>query len=643
MLSVVSRWRRAPEPPATRVALPSAGGGLLLADERGTVWLLDDDGRPLGNHRPADSLRAIAVCAAGGGGFVLSAIDLARLGPEGTAMWREPSPAWPLDLAASRDGKQIAVSARDGVVALFSWSGKVLFRGSVPHNADHAVPACGRSALVVVGARGEVTCLPAVPPERSGAAAGWRIRLGCTASRPDVAGDQVVVPSFDGIHRFSIGGEPSGLIDLGRPCLRACLTGDGDRLLALDTAPRLALLETATGRTLWTHPLDAVPRDLSLAPDGRGFVVVDAAGGIERYDVREVAARAAGPDARFVEIGSGSGPEPRLRWRARVAAIDAAELAFGSGGESVALLDRARGELSWWRGPDGPAWSDVRVGVGARLASATRGDLLLTWGAGGTTVHSSARPRIAHVDGDARAVAVADDGASASIAGPLELRWIDPAGRAISGPAARALTMRLRGSAVASVSLAPEGDRIAAAGFDGRLHVVDRDGAGISAELGAEALAAWFGDRTIAATRDGRVVAVDRAGRIDCELAIPSRSAATEVWRIGPDLLVADAAGRIHRLGRDPWSLAALPPGPAGGRAFAVSMDRLREFRYDSSQIACVDALSGAVRWKRAVDEAPQCFAVTPDGRSLAALVSGELVVYDLISGDAAPPRFLEL
>jgi hypothetical protein len=132
---------------------------------------------------------------------------------------------------------------------------------------------------------------------------------------------------------------------------------------------------------------------------------------------------------------------------------------------------------------------------------------------------------------------------------------------------------------------------------------------------------------------------------------IPGGVAAAEIVSVAGQHLLRDMNGGWSAFRPGPWRLEPLSQGGGASSKFAMAMDHLIEFRYDSKEIASVDMSTGKQLWKRALGEAPKAVSVAADGSCLAAVVSGELVLYDLISSGSPPvaaggsdtQRFLEL
>jgi hypothetical protein len=279
--------------------------------------------------------------------------------------------------------------------------------------------------------------------------------------------------------------------------------------------------------------------------------------------------------------------------------------------------------------------------------------------------------RVGGAEVDATRLAVAESGLAVLVGSRLaRMHLFDAIGRPLwDAPTAGFSTL----------GLSPRGREIAIARADGTVGFHVRGSGGWTADLtpvtageppraGFRTLpdfAAADGDLEILVmndglaygTRSGKAGFVDANGRRIFEQPLPGGRAVEKMVRAGDGALLRDAAGAWFALRRG-WSLSPLGGGrtPARGEdsVFAVtpggeSVDRLLEFRYDSREIGSYDAVSGSVMWRRALDQAPKAVAVTADGSCLAALVAGELVLYDLSAGTPAAsqapqgPRFLEL
>lgn len=696
MISVVSRWRWQGEHRPERVRLASsAEGGTLVLDNRGRVTLLDATGAATWTRTVEDSMRDIALPASGRDAFVLSVREVVRFGQTGKAVWRVPPPPFPVRLAVRRDGAAFAVGAGQGLVRFHdAATGRDLGGQRVTHAADHLAllavelvgdgggrgPAEQATLAFVVSERGDVTML-----DHTGKPA-WVIRLGAVAGPPDAAHDRVVVPSFDGVHAWLLDGTPAGLYELGSPAspaVRALLDDSAERLLALDARNRVYLIAVKTGETLWHHQLPDDVADVAFAPDGGALAVAMRGGAVERLQILETGAAAGtgsaehaadfggvpavahvpGASGGFLEMSEGpaAAMRPKPRWRVPVG-VDAPRLAILRAGAGVVLLDAERGELSLWTGGSSPVWRAGGLGARSELAAATSGDPIVVAGPSGVRFFSFERGATGAAPVRARHLAVAESGSAVLVGSEsFRLHLFDGAGRPVwdvPTPGFRA------------IDVSPDGNGLAIVRENGAV-VFQRRGnkGGWTRDLGSSGFLAGdeasaerartvhlqlVDDGALFANAAGRAGFVAPDGTLAADLLLANQRGATGIVTVGTEVLVRDDRDGWHRFRRNPWKVEALrtaprPPGNTESR-FAFAMDHLFEFRYDSKEIASIDAATGAVLWKRALPESPKAVAVAADGTCLAAVVAGELVLYDLLGGatSATPQgtdtqRFLEL
>lgn len=699
MTSVVSRWRWNGESRPERVRLASGDGGALVLDARGRVSLLDARGAATWTRSVEDSMRDIAMPAAGREGLALSVREIVRFGQTGKAVWRVTPPPFPTRLAVRRDGTVFAVAAGQGLVRFFDGAtGRDLGGQRLTHAADHVAvlsveivgeprrrgPAAPQPTLAfVVSERGDVTML-----DHAGKPA-WTIHLGAVAGPPDAAHDRVVVPSFDGVHAWLLDGSPAGLYELGTPAspaVRALLDDSAERLLALDARNRVFLIAMKTGETLWHLQLPEDVADVAFAPDGNAIAIAMRSGAVEWLQVIETASAGAAADVGerapdfgampaatafepgatggFLEMCDGplAAMRPKPRWRVPVS-VASPRLALLHGGDGVALLDAERGELSLWTGAAAPAWRARGLGAWPLLAAATSGTPIVAAGATGVRFFSFDRGSSGAASIDARFLAVAESGAAVLVGSSASrLHLFDAEGRPVwDVPAPR----------FRFVDVSPDGNGLAIVREDGTV-VYQRRGSkgGWTRDLGSAGFLSGdegpggepsrvvhlqlVDDGALFANAAGRAGFVGADGSLVADLLLPNQRGASELVTVGPEVLVRDDRGGWYRFRRQPWRIEPLPkagaPGGIAESRFAIAMDHLLEFRYDSKEIASIDAATGAVLWKRALTEAPKAVAVAADGSCLAAVVAGELVLYDLLGGATSAStqgpdtqRFLEL
>lgn len=695
MISVVSRWRWQSDERVQRVRLASGDGGAVVLDGKGRIVLLDPRGTALWSRNVDDSVRDVGTSAAGKEAYALSVREVVRFGLTGKALWRVQPPPFPVKIAVRRDGEVFAVAAGQGLVRLFdAATGRDMGGQRVIHAADHIAllavelttagpPKRGTAPTrptltVVVSERGDITMLDHLGQTH------WHFALGATSAAPDAAHDRVIVPSFDGVHSFLLDGTPAGLVDVGAPVIRAQLDDGGERILALDARNRLFLLAAKTGETLWHLALPEETADVSFAPDGRAIAIALRSGAVEWLQVVDdnIAASVgsaggftfgkdgparmpspaaiARPSAGFLELPEEAGLKirPKPRWRVPVTAT-APQLALLRSGDGIAVLDAPRGELALWTGGTMPAWRASGLGAGSMLAAGVAGDPIVVAGPAGIRFFSFERGPLGKAAMHASSLAVAVSGA-AVVAGSAtqRLHLFDGEGNPVwdvPTPGFRRL------------GISPGGNELAIARDDGQVvfQVRGRKG-GWMQPLGGTGFLTKddeegepstlemlvLEDGVLFATAAGRAGFVAADGTTAFDGRIPAGHGAVEIATVAGEHLLRDTSGAWSRFLRTPaWKIESLPN--ATGRAssrFAMAMDRLLEFRYDSKEIASVDIATGHVLWKRALEEAPKAVAVAADGSCLAAVVSGELVLYDLIS-DAGPAvaagpdtqRFLEL
>lgn len=652
-----------------------------MLDASGKISLLDAGGAAVWTRTVEDSVRDVAIPAAGKEAYALSVREIVRFGLTGKAVFRVAPPPFPLHLAVRRDGEVFAVSAGQGLVRLYDAGGRELGGQRVRHAADHLAllavelaeePRRGRpvarpTLTAVVSGRGEITLLDHLGQPH------WHVALGATAGPPDAAHDRIVVPSFDGVHAFLLDGTPAGLYDVGAPAVRAFLDDAAERLLVLDARNRLSLLAGRTGETLWHLPLPEDVADVSFASDGRAIAVALRSGPVERLDVmdgsapagiaiggaRPAAAPAASdPASGFLEMEEGARVRPRSRWRVPAAA-SAVELALLRGGAGVALLDRDRGELTLWNGGRAPSWRVAGLGPGCTLAAAGEGAPIVAAGPSGVHFFGTEAGPLARSGIEARTLAIAEESGAVLVGSRASrLHLFDAAGQPVWDvpvPGMRAAAISPNGMEIAvvraggTIAFQVRGRRggwsrsVGGAGFLAEGEHGEADLHVCVAEEGV-----FFADAT------GRAGLVGTGGEVVLDAPLPGGRGAAELVTVpGKAILVRDTGGGWSRFLRDPWRLE--PLSGAGGRSghgesrFAVDpRGRLIEFRYDAREIASFDVLDGTVLWRRALDRMPHAVAVAPDGATLAAVVSGELVLYDLTSTGAGgsggePQRFLEL
>jgi outer membrane protein assembly factor BamB len=655
VLSVTSRWKYALPAPATRIALASGDGGGIFADEKGNATLFDVDGKSVWTNAIDDSIRSVRVASAGKGGFVMTVQEVTRFGLSGKAMWRMRTPPFPVDLAVRDDGGAFAVSADGGLLKIYSATAKETAARRYAHSTDYIAFAEDGASILVVSKRGDVSYVDEHGETR------WHVAIGCEACHPDVSRDRVVIPSFDGVYAFLSDGTAAGIYDVGAPTVRA-LFGDGGRaLLVQDAKRRLLLLDVATGDTRWHLTLPEDPRDVAFSHDGTGILISSWGGDLERLDVSSVehgtgtsaraparpAATPGGAGFLEVEAGPGLAIAPKPRWRVPVQVAGEAEIVVLPKGAGVALLDRSIGSLVFHDTEGKAAWSASRLGSGVRIAAGRDGAPIVAAGDRGVRVFDAARGEIANAPVAARQLAVAIGG-GAILVGAANARL-----HLYGGDGAPVWDVPTPG--ISSVALSPSGHAILLVrGGDLGLQL-RKGGSGFQKKVAPD------GAVVQALVREGDVLWISstgRAGRIAhdgasiFETAVPPLDA---IVRAGDEILVHGAIGwsRLEpSTGKTEPLKGAGRASPSasreGGIAFAVSMDRLLGFRYDSKEIACVEAVSGTVLWRRAVGSAPRAIGVSADGTALAGIVSGELVLYDLAPAGSppaaeAPPRFLEL
>lgn len=702
MLSVLSRWRWQGEARAERVRLASGDGGAVVLDGKGRILLLDAAGGTVWTRTVEDSVRDIAIPASGKEAFALSVRELVRFGTTGKALWRVPPPPFPVRLAARRDGEIIAVAAGQGLVRMHDAStGRELGGQRVRHAADHvallavelaAQEPAGRgrgkpaqpTLTTIVSERGDVTLLDHLGQPH------WTVSLGATSGAPDAAHDRIVVPSFDGVHSFLLDGTPAGLYDVGAPTVRALLDDGAQRLLVLDARNRLFLLAAHTGETLWSQALPEETADVSFAADGAGIAIALRSGAVERLSIVDggAAASVAASSGAFAAASSSSGtleimpapasiqappggylemPEepgavritPKPRWRIPVTAV-APQIALLRSGAGIALLDAARGELSLWTGEQSPAWRADRLGANSILAAGMAGDPIVVAGPAGVRFFSFERGPIAPgVQIPASALAVAESGAAVLVGtSAARLHLFDGEAK----PVWDVPTPGFR-----RIGISPTGNELAIARDDGTVvfQVRGRRGGWTQPLRGTGYLSSEesegapggveirvLEDGVLFGTVAGRAGFVAAAGTMLFDGHVPGGGGAAEIVSVAGQHLLRDMHGDWSAFRRPPWRLDPLPRSAAGSTSrFAMAMDHLLEFRYDSKEIASVDTATGKLLWKRALSESPKAVAVAADGSCLAAVVSGELVLYDLIpagsssvsTGGSDTQRFLEL
>lgn len=692
MLSVVSRWRWQAEERIQRVRLASGDGGAAVLDAKGRIILLDPNGKAIWTRTVEDSVRDIAIPAAGKEAYALSVREAVRFGTTGKALWRVPPPPFPVRLAVRRDGEIFAISAGQGLVRLHdAATGRDLGGQRVKHGADHIAllmvelddpaPKRGKPAgpiratlTLVVSERGDITLLDHLGQPH------WTVSLGATAGAPDAAHDRVVVPSFDGVHAFLLDGTPAGLYDVGAPAVRAQLNDDATRLLVLDAKNRLFLLDAQAGTTHWQGTLPEDTADVSFAPDGASIAVALRNGAVERLQVIDSAATTA-PTVFSLDSSSMPAPaafetpaggflempeepdalkiRPKPRWRVPVTAT-APQIALLRSGEGVALLDPHRGELSLWTGSDMPAWKAANLGAASLLGAGVAGDPIVVAGPAGVRFFSFERGPIGTAPVQARLLAVSASGSAVLVGSSAQrLHLFDGEGRPVwdvPTPGFRRAGISPGGNELAivrddgTVVFQVRGRRggwthfLGGAGFLAPQEEEQGDAPPAAVEICVQE------DGVLFATAAGRAGFVAADGTSVFDGHVPGQLGADEILSVAGQHLLRDEQGRWSRFRRSPWKLDPLlnATGRASSR-FAMALDHLLEFRYDSKEIASVDTSTGNILWKRALEEAPRAVAVAADGSCLAAVVSGELVLYDLVPAGSAvasgpeTQRFLEL
>lgn len=667
MLSVASRWKIAPQVPATRIAIGDAAAGALYADERGQVVMLDADARIQWAYPVEDSLRRVALLPSGKGAFILTVRELVRLGPGGTPVWRSAPPPFPLDLAVRADGAVLALTADSGVLRVLNAAGRETWTRRTVHATDYAQLLPDGTGVVAVSRRGDVTFFSAEGEPL------WKLALCCEAGRPDVSAEKIVIPSFDGVYAFAHDGSPAGVYDVGAPAVRTIFGEEGRTLLVQDAKKRLRLVDVATGTTRWELALPEDPRDIAWASDGRAILIAGWTGELERLDVADVDQAAAAPPAAaaqatgaFLDLGGKSaagGPEappacaPRLRWRVPLPGEGAASLLTLPHGRGVAVLDADEQTLGFFSGDATPAWSATHLGPSAILAASDDGETIVAGGSHGVRFFRADRGEVANAAVAARAIEVAAGGSAVLVgAEGSKLHLFDAWGRrAWEVPAPGFTSMGISPSA-AVMAIARGGTVVAQlrGGKGGFQKAVAPD----TAHDGIAVRVVVFDDAVVFASRAGRVGELALDGTTVFEDALPPGFPVDRAIRSGGDVLVATGGGtfRLERAGARRLRPLRTPPGtrPEERSAFAVFMDRLLEFRYDSTGIACLEAAEGRLSWRRATGSLPRALSVSADGSALAGIVGGELVLYDLVAGSAepgapgappaeTPPTFLEL
>ena len=661
MLAVNSRWKIKPPAPASRVAIAAGDGGVMFSDEKGRVTLLDADGKALWTVAADDSIRRVAMTAQGKGGFLLTVHEIIRFGITGKPVWRVAAPPFPLELAVRHDGGAIAVGAESGLIKTYAATGKGAWSRRLAHGCDYLQFHPAGGALLAVSRRGDITFLAGNgEPE-------WKVSIGCEACRPDLSTQRIAVPSFDGVYAFGPDGAALGIYDVGAPTVRAIFGNDGESLLVQDAKRRLSLLDPVTGDTRWQYSFTDEPRDVAFSADGGSILLAGWAGELERLDVTEVdSARAPAPAAtiqphasgNYLEVDGGAAPTgsrvaPKPRWRTPVEIRGDVEMAVLPGGEGVVVLDREAETVELYRGDALPAWGASHLGPDAKLRVAGCGAPILVGGSRGVRVFDAKRGEIANAAVAARALEVADGG-GAFVAGSesARLHLFDARGKPL---------WDVPTPGFSSIAISPDANVIAIV-RGGSILLQVRGGKGgfqksVAPDVAPDDVALRalvVDDGVFYASRSGRVGLLALDGAVRFEDALPPGFPADRLLAVSGSLLI-ETRGGVFRADLASGKLAGVP-GPARRpetRArFASFMDRLLEFRYDSREIVCLEALGGAVLWRRAVGSPPQAVSVSADGASLAGIVSGELVLYDLVPATQepssappteTPPTFLEL
>jgi len=95
------------------------GAALAGLDDQGGVWL-GTDGASVTWTRLAEVKESTGVAISGTNVFVGDAMSLRRFHPDGTVTWNAPTPGNVIDLAASPDGRWLAVGTLDGAVSVWA-------------------------------------------------------------------------------------------------------------------------------------------------------------------------------------------------------------------------------------------------------------------------------------------------------------------------------------------------------------------------------------------------------------------------------------------------------------------------------------------------------------------------------------------
>jgi WD40 repeat protein len=396
----------------------------------------------------------------------------------------------------------------------------------------------------------------------------------------------------------------------------------GGKLLAFRSPNgSVRVWETATGKQLLEIQPDQSPSTcLAFSPDGRVLFVGRQDGTIRRWEVvsgKELApllfrqgpmeVLAISPDGKLL-AAIGGGAQPILLWDLATA-------------DSRHHLLRPRGQALFLAfSPDGKMLISTASDESPHLWDVTTGKVIRLLGPAGSSVAFSP---------DGKTVAIGS--------GNQVRRWDLKSGQE--------LLPRLKASrdGVASLSFSPDGAFLAAAGGGSAIHVWDlaraKEAFGDRGSQGRLLCLAFSPDGKTIATgdRDSRVRLWDRSGKELRALSLPNTWADAIAFTPDGRTLATGSFDKHIRL----WDVAGgklLREWPTSGTNFLKLA-----FTPDGKTLASANAQDGLRLWEVATGKqarhfpAPSPFstvAISPNGRLLAACVSGRVRLWEMATGE---------
>jgi hypothetical protein len=271
-VNITEIWSRLT--PEALTAADLCGDGVVLGDAGGLVIFLDAGGKVLAEMQFPAPIRDLAasndgraVAVAGGNGEVAFLADRKIL-------WRKTleHPAELVECGA--EGDYVLALSRSGWGAFLNRFGRIMSDIDLGGPADSAALVRDSGKIVAVTREGMVRTFT------SWGKGIYETRLHHSAEGVDASdsGDIIVIPvTAYGVEALTIGGETIGAYEVGEPVKAAAVSGRGDLLLFATTRDRLVLLDrdaTVLGSTLFPAPITA----LALSQDGSRALVTTGCG-----------------------------------------------------------------------------------------------------------------------------------------------------------------------------------------------------------------------------------------------------------------------------------------------------------------------------------------------------------------------------